>query len=444
MKSLSKWLEDQKIIEVECVIPDITGGARGKVMSAEEFTGDNPKLAEGILLQTITGNYCDEHDTLVNPNDGDMHLVADPSTARVTPWASKPTAQVIHDCYTPDGELHPLYSRNVLRFVLEQYKAAGLEPVIAPEVEFYLIQPNTHPKDELEPAEGRSGVKETVRQSFGIDALYEYEHVMDTMNEYCKIQNLNIGSVIHEEGAAQMEVNFHHGDPLDLADQVFTFKRTMHQAVQEHDMRVTFMAKPIADEAGSSMHIHQSLLDAKTGKNVFSNEDGSKTDTFLHYMGGLQKYTPKLMSLYAPNINSYRRFSNYINAPTNLHWGIDNRTVGFRVPESPPEATRIENRFAGVDVNPYLAIAASLASGLAGIKNKLEPTEHFEGSAFEEESEVPESLESALEGLSELDDFGEIISNEFLTAYRYVKLNELAEFNQEITPWERQILTLNV
>jgi len=204
------------------------------------------------------------------------------------------------------------------------------------------------------------------------------------------------------------------------------------------------MAKPMTNEAGNSIHIHQSLIDTKSRKNVFANSDGSKTDIFMHYMGGLQKYTPILLSLYAPNINSYRRFTNNMNAPINMHWGYDNRTVAFRVPVSSQEATRIENRFAGMDTNPYLAIAASLASGLAGIKNKLKPTAPFEGDTYGEKIAITRSMEKALGHLNELDDFGNIISAEFLNAYQMVKCKELNDYKRLITPWERENLLLSV
>ena len=150
------------------------------------------------------------------------------------------------------------------------------------------------------------------------------------------------------------------------------------------DLDATFMAKPMSAEPGSSMHIHQSLVDKKTGENVFTTGQGMESDAFRYYLGGLQKYTPGLISFYAPNVNSYRRFVRDISAPINLNWGYDNRTVGLRIPSAPAEAMRIENRFAGSDCNPYLAIAASLACGIVGIKNKIEPSRPYDGDACEE------------------------------------------------------------
>ena len=444
MSSIEHWLKEHNIDNVECLVADMTGTARGKLIPANEYLHKTPKLPEGMLLQTVNGDYCDEHEDLVSPDDQDMNLVADPNSIRHIPWSTKPTAQIIHDCQTVDGKAHPLSSRNVLRSVLKQYEELGLQAIIAPEVEFYLVQINDDYNIELQAPIGKSGLAESVRQPLGIDAIYEFEPFIETMYEYCEFQKLDVGTLTHESGIAQLEINFHHGDPLSLADQVFTFKRTLRQAAIKHGIIATYMAKPMTNEAGNSMHIHQSLIDTKSRKNVFANSDGSKTDIFMHYMGGLQKYTPKLLSLYAPNINSYRRFTNHMNAPINMHWGYDNRTVAFRVPVSSQEATRIENRFAGMDTNPYLAIAASLASGLAGIKNKLKPTAPFEGDTYGEKIAITRSMEKALGHLNELDDFGNIISAEFLNAYQMVKCKELNDYKRLITPWERENLLLSV
>ncbi|MCP5214483.1 MAG: glutamine synthetase [Pseudomonadales bacterium] len=444
MSTIEEWLRDHRISEVECLIPDMTGNARGKFIKAEKFNNEDPRLPESILLQTVTGEYCDEHDDLISPTDQDMVLAADPNTVRLVPWANEPTAQIIHDCYTSDGELHPMSSRNVLRRVLALYDEMGLKPIVAPEVEFYLIQKNEDPDFELQAPIGRSGRREAARQSYSIDAINEFEPIINTMYEFCEAQRLNIDTLIHESGAAQMEINFLHGDALELADQVFTFKRTMRETALRHGVYATFMAKPMRKEPGSSMHIHQSLVNKTTGENVFSIPTGEKTDIFMHYLGGLQKYTPDIFSFYAPNVNSYRRFAKDIAAPINLHWGNDNRTVGLRVPSAGPEATRIENRFAGVDANPYLAIAATLACGYAGIKNKIQPTEPYLGNAYEEEITLPRSLEEALRGLDDLSDLESIIGPDFIRAYRWIKLDEFEEFNRVISSWEREYLLLNV
>jgi glutamine synthetase len=178
--------------------------------------------------------------------------------------------------------------------------------VVAPELEFYLCKKNLDPDYPLEPPIGRSGRAETGRQSYGIDAVNEFDPIFEDMYDWCDAQGLDVDTLIHESGAAQVEINFVHGDPLDLADQAFLFKRTLRQAALRHDIYATFMAKPHQYEPGSAMHIHQSVIDAKTGANLFSTPEGEDTKLFLGHIAGLQKHLHDAMALLGPNVNSYR------------------------------------------------------------------------------------------------------------------------------------------
>ncbi len=447
MEAVEKFLKENAIIEVESTLPDMTGNARGKFYPTKKFLAEKGgRIPETLLVQTVTGDWADNHYDIVDASDRDMILVPDPDTLRIVPWADEPTAQVINDCYDTQGGLHPLASRTVLRKVLALFEKEGLRPVIAPEVEFYLIQKNTDPDYELKPATGRSGRRETARQSYSIDAVNEFNPIIDTLYSYCEAQGLDIDTLIHESGAAQMEINFLHGDPLKLADQVFVFKRTLRETALQHGIYATFMAKPMQSEPGSSMHLHQSLVEIKTGKNTFVTEDGSFSETFYHYLGGLQKYTPSAISFFAPNVNSYRRFAPDIAAPINMKWGIDNRTTGLRVPKAEPEATRIENRFPGSDSNPYLAIAASLACGYLGMQEKLQPTKPTYNAAAEEGDsvELARSLEEGLRLLEKCPELREIMGSRFIDAYIGVKRAEFETFHKVISSWEREYLLLNV
>ena len=442
--SIADWLRQHQVSEVECLVPDLTGNARGKFIPAHQFIShDEPRLPESILVQTVTGEYSDSHWDFVEPTDTDMLLQPDESTLRMVPWAREPTAQIIHDCYRQDGTLHPLASRTVLRNVLDAYARKGLQPVIAPEMEFYLVARNTDADSELEPPIGRSGRRETARLSYSIDAVSEFEDFVEDMYDYADAQELDVDTLIHENGAAQMEINFRHGDPLSLADQVFVFKRTVRETALKYGMYATFMAKPMMNEPGSAMHIHQSVLDSE-GRNIFVDESGELSAALKSYIAGLQSFTGELISLYAPNVNSYRRLVSEMSAPINLNWGLDNRTVAFRVPQSNAAGTRVENRFPGADANPYLAIAASLASGFVGMEAGLQPSEPHQGTANEDAVEIARSLEEGLRKLRSTPALCELFGDLFLRAYEAVKLDEFEEFNRVISSWEREHLLLQV
>jgi glutamine synthetase len=443
---LKRWLREHRITEVECLVPDITGNARGKIIPAAKFSTDyGTRLPEGIFATTVTGEYIDEYDEIVSPSDSDMYLRPDPNTVRVVPWASDPTVQIIHDCFTKEGKPHNLAPRNVLRRVIERYDALGLKPIIAPELEFFLVQKNTDPDFPLQPPAGRSGRPETARQSYSIDAVNEFDPILDLMYDYCDAMELDVDTLIHESGAAQLEINFLHADPLSRADQVFLFKRTMREAAMRHGIYATFLAKPMENEPGSSMHIHQSIVDAKTGKNVFIGKNGKRhSDLFMHYLGGLQRYIPEAMAFFAPNVNSYRRLIYGEVSPKNVQWGYDNRTCGLRVPYDSPENMRVETRFAGSDVNPYLAIAATLACGLLGIEQKLQPTEPSTGYTHSTGFELPKSMQDSLEFLERSEALAEILGERFCKAYVYIKRKEYETFFKVISSWEREFLLLNV
>jgi glutamine synthetase len=444
---LEHWLNQRRVTEIECLVPDLTGVARGKILPREKFTEDRGmRLPQGIVAMGVTGEFppSGPYYDVIAPTDHDMQLRPDPSTVRIVPWASDPTAQVIHDCFDHDGKLIPYAPRSVLRHVCGLYEKMGLSPVVAPELEFYLTARNTDSNMPLKAPVGRSGRAETSRQAYSIDAVNEFDPLFEDIYDYCGKMELNVDTLIHEVGAGQMEINFFHGDPLNLADEVFMFKRTVREAALRHDMYATFMAKPIAGEPGSAMHIHQSLVDQATGRNIFSKPDGSPSDEFFYFIGGLQRYIPAAMALVAPYVNSYRRLARHTAAPINIEWGYDNRTVGIRSPISGPQARRVENRVIGADANPYVALAMTLACGYLGLKNKIRPKPEMRGDAYLAPYTLPRSLGEALDWLRRETDLHEVLGAGFITVYTEVKELEFEEFMKVISPWEREHLLLHV
>ena len=434
------WLTDRKIEDVEAFVPDMAGSARGKVVPADKFGGGQMKMPEAIFAQTISGDYvANEH----NVEDRDMLLVPDSTTLRPVPWAVDPAASVFLDCYHSDGSPVEASPRGVLRSVLGKYEAQGWVPVVAPEVEFYLLNAHSDPNAEAEPPEGRLGRTEGARQPYSIDTMNDFEPFINDLYKYCEEQGIRIDTLSQEMGPAQFEINFLHGNPIELADQVFLFKRTVREAAIEHEMHATFLAKPMAEEAGSALHIHQSIVD-KSGQNIFSTKKGEPSELFYAYLGGLQRYMPDAMLLFAPYVNSYRRFLNPWSSPVNLAWAIDNRTVGLRVPDSDPDNRRIENRLAGSDVNPYLAIAGTLACGYLGMMEGSKPSEPTEGSAYGEDFSLHRHIYVATDALRESNAMRSMLGETFVDLYCNLKDDEYKEFQEIITPWEREILMFNV
>ena len=453
-EQFKQWLKENSITEVECLVPDLGGIARGKILPTNKFikglNEDSHRLPQSIFIQTISGGYATEDDgglppEVYNPTDIDVILRPDFNTIRVIPWYKDPTAQVICDAVNLNGSAVLNSSRHVLRKILKMYDDQGYYPIVSPEVEFYLVKPNPDADYPLEVPTGQSGRQETGKQAFGIDAVNEFDNLFEDVYNYCEEQKIEIDTINHESGSAQMEINFQHGDPLDLADQVFLFKRTLRQSAIKHKLYATFMAKPMENQPGSSLHLHQSLHNKKNGKNIFFNKKNILSNLMKNYIGGLQEYTPKLMPIHAPNVNSYRRLFATWDAPRNTKWGIGNRSCGFRIPSNEEKSMRIENRISGSDTNPYLIIAANLAAGYLGIKNKIKPSQETKKSVFDDKkSSLPKNMEEAIILFENDEDLLEVFSQKFIRTIAAIRRVEYQAYLKVISSWEREYLLLNV
>jgi glutamine synthetase len=445
-KEAKAWLDWRGIEDVECITPDQAGVARGKMMPSKKFTSNTSlALPSAVFMATITGGYPEDGSGFRYPeDDGDLKLVPDLSTLSEVPWETDPTAQVICDLVHQDGRTVEFTPRNVLKRVIAAYEKRGLKAVVAPEIEFYLVRKNPDPDYPLTPPVGRSGRPIGGGQGYSIAGVNEFDELIDDIYHFSEKQGLEIDTLIHEEGAGQLEINLRHGDPVELADQVFLFKRTIREAALKHETYATFMAKPIQGQPGSAMHIHQSVLDRKTGRNVFVNEDGSESDAFRHFIGGMQKHVPSALVMFAPYVNSYRRLTQAASAPVNTKWGYDNRTTAFRIPRSDPSSRRVENRIPSSDANPYLALAASLACGLIGMTERTEPEAPVSGTVNEDEIELPRGLVEAVALFEEDEAFRAMLGEPFVTTYAAIKKAEFETFMEVISPWEREYLLLNV
>ena len=443
--NIEDWLKDQSITEVECLVSDISGIPRGKILPVHKYVSavnsGGLRLPEYVFGQSVTGEYYDSE--VLNEIGADIVLRPDPGTCRLVPWYDEPTAQIIHDAVNHDGTTVPFTPRAVLARVLALFDAAGLEPIIAPELEFFLVEQSADANNPLITPTGKSGRAEKARQAYGIDAVNEFDPLFEEIYDHCDVQGLDIDTLSHEAGAAQMEINFNHGSPMDLADQAFLFKRTVRQTALNHNVHATFMAKPMQDQPGSAMHIHASVNSKKSGKNIFVDEVGEETDEFMHAIAGMQRHLSGAMALMAPYVNSYRRRTGAEDSPANLAWGMDNRTVGLRVPVGNPKSRRVENRLPGADANPYLAIAATLAAIWLGLQEKKRPSKPRKVSGEGLET-LPKNLDIALDVLEKASPLHAVLGEDFVKLFVEVKRAEADAFLEVISPWEREYLLLNV
>jgi glutamine synthetase len=355
---------------------------------------------------------------------GDFHLVPDLATLKILSWQEK--TAFVH-CDVPES----VAPRAILRNQLEGAKTLGFEVLGASELEYFAYrnsykQASKKGYDKLEPMGWY---------------LEDYNLLQGTRQEFytrevrrqLKATGFAVESSKGEWGLGQHEINVKYSEVLEMADNHALLKQCMKEIADQTGVSVTFMAKPHHGQAGSSCHIHLSLR--KDGKNAFAGE----TDEFRHFLGGWMAHAAEMMVFYAPTINSYKRFEDLSWAPTRIAWSRDNRTAGFRVVGHGP-SLRIECRIPGADANPYLAFAASVASGLDGIRNKIEPPPIFEGDVYAARTlpRVPYTLEHAVD-LFEASEFAKAqFGPDVVEHYAHFYRNEQKAFERVVTDWERR------
>ncbi|WP_162484357.1 glutamine synthetase family protein [Pseudomonas sp. StFLB209] len=409
-------------------------------MTAEGFLGGRRlQMARGVLLQCIMGGY--PQAKFYGSDDGDLALVADPQHVYRLPWSDGDRALAICDAVELDGQPCGLSSRSVLKSVLARYTGQGLAPVVATELEFYVFAPNPDPQQPFQPPVGLDGRREQGFSAFSVTSNNGLRPFFAEVRTCMAALGLPRDTFMHEMGVSQFEINLLHGDPLLLADQTFLFKHLLKEVALKHGLSVVCMAKPLAQAAGSSMHIHQSVVDVASGRNLFSDTDGQPTPAFHHFIGGQQACMADFTALFAPNVNSYQRLFHPYASPNNACWSHDNRAAGLRIPSSGPEARRVENRLPGADANPYLAIAASLAAGWHGLQHALEPAAPVQGEIDVPPAlRLPVTLQEALLRLERSTLAKELFGQAFIEGFVASKTLELTSFLDEITPWERRVL----
>ena len=425
---------------VDLLVADLNGAPRGKTVRTDALDdGDPPHFVAAAFFQTITGDYAEGCMERYDPKDEDLILRPDWSSYSACPWKPGDHGQVVCDALDKSGALIPYDSRNVLKRVLGVYADADLHPVVAPELEFYLLEPIERDASALALAPGVDGRAEFGGEAFSADALDKYAPFLDDVKAQSEAAGLPVSAFVHEVGPSQIELNLAHGDPLRRADQLFLLKRLVKACAMRHGYLASFMARPLDGVPGSGAHLHCSVAD-DGGGNIFALEDGRAPAALRHFIGGLQSWLPEAFALIAPNVNSFKRFVPDLSAPINLEWGYDNRTAGLRVPYGPPASGRVESRVAGADVNPYLLTATTLACGWLGMQDRVEPTQPHEGNAYEAPATLPSDLGQALVTLAANRRLADLLSEAFIEAYVDVKRIELQDFQKWMTPWEARYL----
>ncbi|MEH6575530.1 MAG: glutamine synthetase family protein [Amphritea sp.] len=430
--------------EFDLFIADLNGNLRGKRLPASavgKVFEEGVKLPRSVLGFDFWGDDVLDNGLVFETGDSDGICMPVTSAPIPVPWAESPRDQILAMMSNPDGSPFGADPRQVLNGVVKRFKAMGLTPVVATELEFYLMDGKSEEIQRPMPPvldEGH-GRRLTETDCYSIDEMDGLSSFFTEVREVCEIQGVPADTIISELGPGQFEINLNHvPDPLLAADQAIMFKRLVKGISRKHGHSATFMAKPYADKSGNGFHVHFSLLD-EAGNNVFDNGAEEGTDILKNAVAGLMNTMADSMLMFAPHMNSYRRFMAGAHAPTFASWGYENRTVAIRIPESPCVARRIEQRVAGADANPYLVLASILAGALYGIENKLMPPAAIEGDAYAEFNKdlvLPNKWDEATDIFSNSDVLKEYLGEEFVRVFTAAKRQEQRKLSERISDIE--------
>ena len=426
---------------VDLLIADMNGVVRGKRIernSLHKVYEKGINLPASLFALDINGATVESTGLGLDIGDADRICFPIPNTLCNEPWQKRPTAQLLMTMHELDGQPFFADPREVLRQIVARFDEMNLKICAAFELEFYLIdQENVNGRPQP-PRSPLSGKRPQSTQVYLIDDLDEYVDCLQDMLEAAKEQALPADAIVKESAPAQFEVNLHHvEDAIKACDYALLLKRLIKNIAYDHEMDTTFMAKPYPGQAGNGLHVHISLIDKTTGKNIFSSENPQESAELRHAIGGILETMPASMAFLCPNVNSYRRFGAQFYVPNAPSWGLDNRTVAVRVPTGSADSVRIEHRVAGADANPYLMMAAILAGIHHGLTNQIEPGEPIEGNAYEQlEQSLPNNLRDALRELDDSEVLNQYISPDYIDVFVACKEAELQEFETTISDLE--------
>ncbi len=420
---------------IELLLPDINAIHRGKWLpggDARKLEAGSVRLPLSTYAPNILGEEIPETGLGIVQGDPDGVIVPVEGTLKPVPWADGHVAQVQVEM-TEDGEtVSPLSTRDRLAAVLARFTERGLRPVIATELEFYVLNPRELPEEPPSPPAHAPDA-----QNYELNVLDRTTDILTEIQAACAAQGLATDSLIAEYGPGQYEINFHHSeDAMEAADTAILFRRLVRGVVARNDMEATFMAKPYADFPGNGMHVHVSVVD-EDGRNIFEGgAEGEVSETLGHAVGGVLKTMPEVQAVLAPHLNSYRRFAPGSFSPCRPDWGLDHRGASVRLPDIDGPAARLEHRIGGADANPYLAIAAILGGILYGLDNKCPLPMPLDDPSSTTPPPLAHDWRRAVDLFARSEFIGELFGETFRHIYATLKYDEINKLTTEITPIE--------
>jgi glutamine synthetase len=431
------WLYDRpQIRTIRAAACDLNGVARGKRMpipSAVKMLTDGTRFPFSALNVDIWGEDIEDSPLVFDSGDQDAILFPTERGFVPMPWLEAPSALLPIWMYHENGRPYEGDPRHALAFVQQRLSARGLTPVVAVELEFYLIDDSARRLQV--PISPRSGKRRNAAEVLSIRALDSFDTFFTDLYEACEVMDIPADTLISEAGLGQFEVNLvHQADALKAADDAWLFKTLVKGLARKHGFAASFMAKPYEDYSGNGMHAHFSMLDA-AGNNIFDNGGPEGTEALHHAIGGCLAALSDSTLIYAPHLNSFERIVPGSHAPSAICWAYDNRTAAVRVPSGPPAARRIEHRVAGGDVNPYLALAAILGAALIGIEDSTVPPRRITGNAYDQDlPHIPRDWGSAIDAFAQSTVIPRIFPQELIRNLVLTKRQELRDMDDLTKP----------
>lgn len=429
---------------IDLLLHDLNGVDRGKRV---DVAGARHVFAHGLLLPgsmfalDVPGATVQSTGLGFDEGDADRPCLPVAGTLVEVPWLDHGVAQAQITMHERDGRPFECDPRHLLARVLERFRPLGLMPVVAIELEFYLIDreltPQGLPQPPRSPLTGRREYRTQINSMLDVDAC---SAVLADIDRACQVQEVPSTTALAEYGPGQYEVNLaHSADALTACDQAARFRRIVKCVARHHGLDATFLAKPYADMAGSGLHVHVNLID-QTGRNVFADEGPLGSPLMRHAAAGLLATMADGMAIFAPQANSWRRFCREAYVPLTADWSVNNRGAALRVPVSGSDARRLEHRVAGADANPYLVVSWVLGGILKGLAEKKDPPPPVGGNLYKDGvargEPLPGSWPAALERFEASAFARELLGERLHRLYAAVKRCELEDFCRVVTPWE--------